>query len=391
MPYVALQGTKRVYLAKHEREHIETKLKPQGFAYCCPACSAPMRIVSGECTTPHFRHKAGCECTHEGQPVSLEHLQAQMMLDDYLTQNMRLRHVLLEAPIDMPWRPKGRIADVLVGDVEGARVVFEVQLSPISVASMRERTNDYLQAGISHVVWLVGEKLRADKFRERLGESIDPTRLTIASLEILFSSDGAVRTSMWTRVLDTLVEAWFAQDHLSIKDVAHRLFIDEHMEHILALRRNPKLLHDRPELLILADLDILERRIRLSMDKQRDKHLELQHNIMLQYREVVRKNEELEESHERLPKVLKELEHTQARLNKALEGAPRGAGLFPPRWEAGRYVMDVVQCRRESANGYQLEYVAVSWFPKYHVEYDDEQLVVRIPHWLALDRGLIRS
>jgi hypothetical protein len=85
-----------------------------------------------------------------------EHRDAQRRLYEHHAHSLELRDVVLEAPIPMEWRDKGRVADLLVGAPGGFQIVHEVQVSPIRRAELERRSKDYLEAGIARVVWWLG-------------------------------------------------------------------------------------------------------------------------------------------------------------------------------------------------------------------------------------------
>ncbi len=102
-----------------------------------------MRVRAGPKKQPHFFHLTSNSACHL-ENKSLEHIQTQLYIQSVLP------HVKLEREF-----PEiGRIADVVWED---ARIVFEVQRSPISVTEVKERIENYMQAGF-FTVWILHER-----------------------------------------------------------------------------------------------------------------------------------------------------------------------------------------------------------------------------------------
>lgn len=112
--------------------------------YFCPECRSPVRLRFGPQRQPHFYHlspPASCKQHSKGAA----HLQIQWRLYSLLTP--------AESSMERPFPEVGRIADVAW---EARKIVFEIQCSPISLAEVEARCQDYLSAGFTPI-WILHE------------------------------------------------------------------------------------------------------------------------------------------------------------------------------------------------------------------------------------------
>lgn len=111
--------------------------------YICPECESTLRLRKGEERLPHFYHpKRPKNCRQEGK--SLEHLHTQLFL-------------LKRYPggeIEKRFPEIGRVADVAL---ESEKLIFEIQVSPISLFELKARTRNYTELGYK-VIWVFHEK-----------------------------------------------------------------------------------------------------------------------------------------------------------------------------------------------------------------------------------------
>ncbi|MEO8610104.1 MAG: competence protein CoiA family protein [Chloroflexota bacterium] len=173
MPWIALRASslERVDITQFEEPRTELR----NGDYICQLCGETLHIQGahkrhGDMVRAHFYHARDCNARYDAHPESPEHLWAK----NYLAQHLRQEYQLLqveqpivefEVPIEMPWRAKGRQADVLVTWPLGWRVAHEIQLSPITPDELEERTHDYGQAAID-VVWYLGKRANTDINRD---------------------------------------------------------------------------------------------------------------------------------------------------------------------------------------------------------------------------------
>jgi competence CoiA-like predicted nuclease len=135
----------------------------------CQICGADLIIRDrhfrkGVPIRSHFAHLGNCNGQFEAHPESLEHLVGKVFVKEYLERLYEPVHqgyqIYFEAQIEMQWRPKGRIADILVDWPDnGWKEIHEIQLASITPGELQERTDDYARAGCSVTWWLGG---RAD-------------------------------------------------------------------------------------------------------------------------------------------------------------------------------------------------------------------------------------
>lgn len=169
------------FVAKHketgDRLDITTVENPKGTLksgdYLCQLCSEPLIVRTehyrrGFKVNAHFAHHRDCNSQYDAHPESAEHRWAKLYLREQLRQFYSKwstsLDIQLEVPIAMDWRARGRIADVLVSWPLGWREAHEIQLAPITIENLKDRTNDYRRAGID-VIWWLGKS--ADNYPNR--------------------------------------------------------------------------------------------------------------------------------------------------------------------------------------------------------------------------------
>lgn len=131
----------------------------------CPICGNKMFYRSsylrqGHQVRSHYAHLETCDANYDSQPESAYHLAGKRYLKEFLEskyQKLTDCEIELEVPIDMEWRDKGRIADICITFPMGYREAHEIQLSPITLRDLKQRTQDYRRAGCD-VIWWLGEK-----------------------------------------------------------------------------------------------------------------------------------------------------------------------------------------------------------------------------------------
>lgn len=120
---------------------LNAQTAKRGQAYQCPECQATVRVRGGRLRQLHFYHAGPTHCKLSGK--SPTHLQIQLALQKMLApQTVFLEHRFPQI---------GRIADLFWPD---QKLVFEVQVSPISADEVYERNLDYQQIGLQ-VVWVL--------------------------------------------------------------------------------------------------------------------------------------------------------------------------------------------------------------------------------------------
>jgi competence protein CoiA len=124
-------------------------------SYFCLECNASVRLRGGARRRRHFYHTTQARpCRQAGK--SATHLAVQQRLLSLLPFG--------EARLEVAFPEIGRIADLYW---EKAKIVFEVQCSPISKQEVEERSSDYRRLGLTPV-WI----LHANRYnRRRLTEA----------------------------------------------------------------------------------------------------------------------------------------------------------------------------------------------------------------------------
>lgn len=113
--------------------------------YSCPECNTVVRIRSGPHRQVHFYHTKKQRFCRQHKK-SLTHLNIQRLLQSLLSSE--------EVFLEYRFPEIGRIADVFWRD---AKIVFEVQCSPISAQEAKERCQDYKHLGLTPV-WILHDQ-----------------------------------------------------------------------------------------------------------------------------------------------------------------------------------------------------------------------------------------
>jgi len=153
MQIVALTKKGNLVRADEALHHVD---------YLCPECLSTLRLRRGEERIAHFFHKkegALCRLRHKDGM----HRNVQLFLIEQLGEK--------ECSIECHFPEINRIADVTF---HPKKIVFEIQLSPISKELALERTMDYWSIGW-HVIWI----LHAKEFGKRLASPFERSLLTI--------------------------------------------------------------------------------------------------------------------------------------------------------------------------------------------------------------------
>lgn len=131
-------------LLKYDRDDIQ-----------CPYCQGRMHLVAPNGRLMFWRHNVQCGSDVARSPESAQHNAAKRSIVTYLRgQAHESVEVFLE--YHLPYVGEhGRIADVAMRYPTGHVVVYEIQLSQISVEELAARSADYQRAGIDDH-WLFG-------------------------------------------------------------------------------------------------------------------------------------------------------------------------------------------------------------------------------------------
>lgn len=116
----------------------------KGENYCCPECRKNLRLRGGWQRQLHFYHLESTFCRLKQK--SLTHLHIQ-----YALQKMLAPH---EVWLEHRFPEIGRIADVVWPE---KKLIFEVQVSPISAEEISARNRDYQKVGF-HVIWILHDR-----------------------------------------------------------------------------------------------------------------------------------------------------------------------------------------------------------------------------------------
>lgn len=131
----------QIYALDHLNRTIHVEKAHRGHTYTCQECQKPVRLRGGKLRQRHFFHLETTPCRLHGK--SQTHLNIQLALKQMLSP----QEVLIEHPFPFI----GRIADLVWPD---QKLIFEVQVSPISAQEVRNRNADYRRAGY-RVIWIL--------------------------------------------------------------------------------------------------------------------------------------------------------------------------------------------------------------------------------------------
>lgn len=122
---------------------------PRGPDYSCPYCRQPVVLKRGAKRIPHFAHRPGADCPHQGE--TSEHL---AMKDAVWTA---LRDLPWVTECELEWVVGERRADVWVRTSDGLRVAVECQVSPLPEEEYVAKVHAY-RAHEVNVFYLVHPK-----------------------------------------------------------------------------------------------------------------------------------------------------------------------------------------------------------------------------------------
>jgi competence protein CoiA len=141
-----------------EYEHPKLQISKEGLV--CPECGWPLYIKAGSIVIPHFCHMPNApeNCT-AWKNESLEHDYGKLWVRDCLRREYAGKDgvfIVLEKWISEIHQR----ADILVTYPFGWQMAHEIQLSPISLDEIKERTHGYESAGIDVIWWLTEKSKR---------------------------------------------------------------------------------------------------------------------------------------------------------------------------------------------------------------------------------------
>ncbi|MEV2910490.1 competence protein CoiA family protein [Paenibacillus larvae] len=163
----------------------------RGPKYICPGCEGRVVLKRGEVKVAHFAHYPGDSC-----PYSIGESWEHMRMKENMIKILRKRYAsdMIDSEVAVI---DGRRADIVL-KLPDFPLVIECQVSPISVAEVRERTQDYLKAGC-FVQWVFHlSRLKRDGFYERVGAVRIPEEIRFLETKTLplyfMDDDGRIRS-----------------------------------------------------------------------------------------------------------------------------------------------------------------------------------------------------
>ena len=153
-----------------EYKHPRSEISKDGLV--CLECGWPLYIKEGSVIIPHFCHMphAPESCT-AWKNESIEHDLGKRWVRDCLRREYKGKSGMI---VELEkWIPEiNQRADVLVTYPFGWQMAHEIQLSPIDINEIKERTHGYESAGIDVIWWLTETSKRYVEqwVREKFGQ-----------------------------------------------------------------------------------------------------------------------------------------------------------------------------------------------------------------------------
>lgn len=168
MPFIALNSRsgERVDITRTTNPLAELRASEM----VCPVCAWPMIVRAGTVNRSHFAHKPGredCPYAEYWRRETPEHLAAKVLIRDELANwfgEYGMATPALEVYIPDVKHARNRIADVLFTFPSGWRIAHEIQLASITIDELRERSEDYLSAGIDVFWWFGRDAAKQSNF-----------------------------------------------------------------------------------------------------------------------------------------------------------------------------------------------------------------------------------
>ena len=140
----------------------------------------------------HFYHYRVCTSNYKTNPESPEHIAGKHFIGENFLPKLN-DYAIFKPQYEVPVKDVMRVADILLDFNMGWRIAHEVQLSPISVEELTQRTDDYLRAGID-VLWWFGKSAETRTNREWAFDRYG------FSLSLAFDDEGGVSCGYWRKI-----------------------------------------------------------------------------------------------------------------------------------------------------------------------------------------------
>jgi competence protein CoiA len=114
--------------------------------FCCLECGDPVILKTGRNRINHFAHEFPL-ARHYAENESDDHRRCKLEIYQALLRHPNATHVALE-------RQLGEVRPDVSARINGVPVAIEVQISNLSVETIRQRTIEYFRKGIA-VLWLL--------------------------------------------------------------------------------------------------------------------------------------------------------------------------------------------------------------------------------------------
>ena len=251
-----------------------------------------------------------------------------------------------------------------------------MQLSPITLNDLLERTKDYHCAGVGHFAWLFENWERARHFTRGFQRRLVSGEVSFHSLE------GASRLEADQPITKGVFLKLFG---LRLEQVRKSMANQGDRAHVLVLFEDASM---ASHLMLLSGVGTLPNASSLiswHALRQREQQREIATDEALHWKvRAMQKKEEVEELKAHIARLERQLDEARAHTN-------RSSALFCPHRPLGKRVMVRLAVERvleRTLKGIKVTYVTQDWFPRNQVDFQEEEGFLDVPIWLADDKHI---
>jgi hypothetical protein len=129
-----------------DNDEVEADDVDKGDIFRCPGCNEEVVLKKGDIYEHHFAHRPDSTCNFGGEGPEHDYLKKR--LQAWCLKSGYFSDVGVERVF-----PHNR-ADIYVETNKGTKIAFEIQCSPLSIATLILRTRAYTELGI-YTLWLI--------------------------------------------------------------------------------------------------------------------------------------------------------------------------------------------------------------------------------------------
>lgn len=198
-----------------------------GLEFECRFCKIQMFIRKSPKGRFHFFHKHSCTSDYYSHPETPEHLSGKSFVAEYIFPKL-VEYSNFNPIFEEPLHEVKRIADIICKVPIGWWVAHEIQLSPITVEKLEERTQDYLKAGVD-LIWWFGKSADTRQNREW---SVNKFGF---SPYIVFKDEDVIEYGYW--------EKYVYRDEYGMRKEGHKIIRHLPSEETIPPLSSPHLIH----------------------------------------------------------------------------------------------------------------------------------------------------